>query len=99
MNIIWLIKLILSHLLTDFMVQPKKWVSDRELKHFMSPWLYIHGLITGSLALFFIGLNYWHFVRFSEKDQQEVKTEYVLIGSLISVTFALVTGIIVNKLL
>ncbi|HXB42451.1 MAG TPA: hypothetical protein VNV85_00265, partial [Puia sp.] len=37
-------------------------------------------------------------LRFSEKDRAEEKTEYVLIGSLISVAFAIITGIIVNQL-
>ena len=56
----WLIKLILSHLLTDFVLQPKKWVADRAQKHFSSVWLYIHGLITALVALLFIGFSYWY---------------------------------------
>jgi hypothetical protein len=40
-------------------------------------------------------------LRFNEKhkDQQEQKTEYILIGSLISVSFSLITGIFVQYLL
>jgi ABC-type proline/glycine betaine transport system permease subunit len=38
-------------------------------------------------------------LRFSEKEKQEQKTEYVLIGSLISVCFSIITGIAVNYLL
>ena len=56
----WLIKLILSHLLTDFVLQPKKWVADRSKKHFASVWLYIHGIITAFVALLFIGFSYWY---------------------------------------
>jgi hypothetical protein len=59
MNQIWLIKLILSHLLTDFVLQPKKWVDARVQKHFASSSLYIHGLITAIVALLFIGISYW----------------------------------------
>lgn len=61
MSTIWLIKLILSHLLTDFILQPKKWVVDRCSRHFLSPWLYLHALIAALLALIFIGFQYWYF--------------------------------------
>jgi hypothetical protein len=61
---IWLIKLILSHLLTDFVLQPKTWITDRKEKHFASWWLYVHSFVTATLALFFIGLSYWYFAVF-----------------------------------
>jgi hypothetical protein len=38
-------------------------------------------------------------LRFSETGRQEEKTEYVLIGTLLSVLTAIVTGLVVNKLL
>lgn len=56
---IWLTKLILSHLLTDFILQPKSWVNERNSKHFASPKLYLHGLITATLAFIFTGFQYW----------------------------------------
>jgi xanthine/uracil/vitamin C permease (AzgA family) len=37
-------------------------------------------------------------LRFSEKDKQEEKTEYVLIGSLISFSVSVITGIVVKNL-
>jgi len=55
----WLTKLILSHLLTDFVLQPRSWVDDRYKKHYGSSYLYLHGLITGSLAWAMIGWDYW----------------------------------------
>jgi uncharacterized membrane protein len=55
----WLIKLILSHLLTDFILQPTSWIESRNKKHFRSPHLYIHGLVTALMALVFIGIQYW----------------------------------------
>jgi Protein of unknown function (DUF3307) len=61
MNTTWLIKLVLSHLLTDFILQPKKWVTDRSQKHFASPWLYVHALVTAGVALLFMGLAWWYF--------------------------------------
>jgi hypothetical protein len=59
MYIIWLIKLILAHLLTDFVFQPTSWIESRNKKHFQSIHLYLHGLITGLVALLLIGLHYW----------------------------------------
>jgi len=56
---LWLIKLILSHLLTDFMLQPNKWIQKRKEKHFASVHLYMHGILTGILAWIFIGWQYW----------------------------------------
>jgi hypothetical protein len=56
---IWLTKLILSHLLTDFVFQPNSWVNDRSKKHFASGKLYLHGLVTGLLAWIMIGWKYW----------------------------------------
>ena len=59
MYIIWLIKLILAHLLTDFILQPTRWIESRNKKHFQSVQLYAHGLITGLVALLLIGFQYW----------------------------------------
>ena len=56
---IWLTKLLLAHLLTDFILQPKSWVEDRTNKHFASFKLYLHGLITGTVAWLMMGWNYW----------------------------------------
>ncbi|HTR28048.1 MAG TPA: DUF3307 domain-containing protein [Puia sp.] len=56
---IWLIRLILSHLLTDFILQPAAWVDERCRKHFASPKLYVHALLTAGLAYIFIGWRYW----------------------------------------
>ena len=56
---LWLIKLILSHLLTDFILQPNKWIRQRKEKHFASFHLYLHGLLTAVLAWIFIGWQYW----------------------------------------
>ena len=55
----WLIKLILAHLVTDFILQPNSWVHDRNEKHYASGKLYLHGLITALLAWMMIGWQYW----------------------------------------
>jgi hypothetical protein len=56
---IWFIKIILSHLLTDFVLQPGSWVEDRKRYHFASSRLYLHGLITGAAVWIFVGNRYW----------------------------------------
>jgi len=56
---IWLIKLILAHLLSDFILQPKSWVDDRHAKHFGASKLYLHGIVTGLLAWMLAGPQYW----------------------------------------
>jgi hypothetical protein len=56
---IWLLKLIVAHLLTDFVLQPKSWINNRKSKHFASPMLYLHGLVTAVVALLLTGFQYW----------------------------------------
>jgi hypothetical protein len=56
---LWLIKVLLSHLLTDFILQPTSWVDDRNRKHFASPKLYLHACVTAGSAFLFLGPHYW----------------------------------------
>jgi len=56
---VWLIKLLLAHLITDFILQPTSWVNDRNRKHHLSPKLYLHGFITALFAWIIIGWQYW----------------------------------------
>jgi hypothetical protein len=35
-------------------------------------------------------------IRFGEKDRQEIKTEYLVIGTLLSIGMAIVTGLLVK---
>lgn len=88
MYILWLIKLILAHLLTDFVLQPSGWIESRNKKHFSSPHLYIHGLLTAAAALLLIGFQYWligivvlvtHVLIDGWKSYQPGETKYFLI--------------------
>ena len=58
-DVIWLTKLLIAHLLTDFILQPVSWIEDRQQRKFASGKLYLHGLITGVVALLFLGTGYW----------------------------------------
>lgn len=44
------VKLLLSHLLGDFLLQPHSWVADKEKRGYKSPFLYLHCLLHGLLA-------------------------------------------------
>ncbi len=46
-----LVKLLIAHLLTDFVLQPSSWIAQRREKHFAAPMLYVHGLIAGGLTM------------------------------------------------
>jgi Protein of unknown function (DUF3307) len=56
---IWLTKLILAHLISDFLLQPKSWVEERNVKHFASPKLYLHVAVTSLLAFAITGFEHW----------------------------------------
>lgn len=48
------IKLILAHLLGDFILQPNSWVADKERRKLKSPYLYLHVLIHTVLNFIFL---------------------------------------------
>ncbi len=67
LNISLLAKLILSHLLADFVFQTREMVDDRFEHRWRSGWLYIHGIIAGLLAYIISGAyDYiWLFVAYT----------------------------------
>ena len=86
--ITWLTKLVLAHLLTDFVLQPSSWIRSRNSRHFSSPHLYLHGIVTAAVALLLIGYIYWkavlailatHILIDGWKSYQEDKPKYFLI--------------------
>lgn len=53
-------KLILAHLLGDFLLQPNSWVAHKETKKVASPYLYFHVLIHFVLCMLFLwDLKLW----------------------------------------
>lgn len=52
-----LVKLILAHLIGDFLLQPKSWVHEKEIRKLKSPKLYLHSFIHGILVLLLL----WNF--------------------------------------
>ncbi len=57
--ILWLVRIILAHLISDFILQPRSWIENRNAKHFHSPSLYLHGVVHGAVALMVTGISYW----------------------------------------
>ncbi|MDO5522783.1 MAG: DUF3307 domain-containing protein [Bacteroidia bacterium] len=54
------VKLILAHLIGDFILQPTSWVENKEKKGLKSFTFYLHGLIHGVLVLLVLwNLKYW----------------------------------------
>lgn len=53
------IKLLLAHLLGDFLLQPKAWVLDKENKKYRSKYLYLHTLLHFLLAWVLVGDLYF----------------------------------------
>lgn len=56
-----LFRLILAHILTDFIFQSNKWVEDKRKNQGKSKYLYLHGCLTAILAYVFAGhwTNLW----------------------------------------
>lgn len=57
--IFFLLKLVLAHLLGDFLLQPDSWVRDKFQRKLTSPYLYLHVGIHGLLLLLLLGPEYW----------------------------------------
>ena len=56
MDISLLVRLIIAHLLTDFVFQSDSWVKQKSENGWHSKHLYFHGLVAGILAYIFSGL-------------------------------------------
>ncbi len=62
LEIIMLIKLLLAHFISDFIIQPDSWVANRKTKGLKSPYLYIHSFSAGVLSYIFIGQWEWWYL-------------------------------------
>jgi hypothetical protein len=63
--ILLFVKLLLAHLIGDFILQPTSWVIDKEAKTYKSKFLYVHILLHGILAFIVVGeKEFWLFAVF-----------------------------------
>jgi len=50
------IRLLIAHVLTDFLFQPDPWIRDKRANHWHAKYLYVHGILAGILAYVFAGV-------------------------------------------
>lgn len=55
MNITLIARLVIAHVLGDFILQSDRWVAEKHDRHFFSPYLYLHGLVHLILAWLAVG--------------------------------------------
>lgn len=88
----WLVKLLLAHLLTDFVFQPTRWIESRNKHHFASKALYLHVALTALVAWLLIGLRHWpvalvifvtHLLIDGWKSYQKATVTYFIIDQLL----------------
>lgn len=49
-----LIRLLIAHCITDFLLQPNKWIAGKKSRIWKSKYLWYHGLVTGIVAWAFV---------------------------------------------
>ncbi len=95
-----LLRLIIAHLLTDFVLQPSSWVADRKINKYRSQKLYLHVLITAIFAWLFAGLwsNIWipviilitHFAIDLWKSYRPDKLKYFVVDQFLHVVVLII---------
>jgi hypothetical protein len=63
---VFALKLILAHVIGDFVLQPYKWVKDKEKKKHRSVFVYLHALVHIILLIIVLGFDfkYWPYILF-----------------------------------
>lgn len=61
-NLIILLQLLMAHLLTDFILQPKKWIKHKQKYKGTSYILILHSLLAGILTMLFLQSWEWWYV-------------------------------------
>ncbi|GAA4332114.1 DUF3307 domain-containing protein [Flaviaesturariibacter amylovorans] len=99
--LLWIARVLLAHLLTDFLLQAGSWVRDRKVRHFASPWLYAHGGVTLLGALLLGGFAHWgaalvvgvtHTLIDGWKSYRRDNWQYFLLDQLLHVSVILLVG-------
>ena len=101
-----LLRLIVAHLLTDFVLQPTAWVNHKKQKKHRSGKLYLHVLVAGALAYLFSGLwhNWWlplaimvsHFVIDLWKLNRPETLTYFLLDQLFHILVVIALWMIIS---
>ena len=61
-EITWLIRLIVAHLLTDFVLQPDSWVKAKREKHLQAKEFWFHVALSTLFAVWFTSFNGWWWI-------------------------------------
>jgi len=101
-----LLRLIVAHLLTDFVLQPTAWVNQKKQSKHRSGKLYLHVIIAGATAYLFAGLwhNWWlplvifvsHFFIDLWKLNRPANLTYFLLDQLFHILVIIALWMIVN---
>jgi hypothetical protein len=54
-NVDLLIRLLLAHFISDFLLQPKSWIEDKNKNKIKSKYLYLHIIVTGVVVVLALG--------------------------------------------
>ena len=103
-----LIKLIIAHLITDFIFQPSSWIAQKKVRKWRSGKLYLHALLTAIVAYIFAGVwNLWwlpvfifvtHLLIDLWKSYRPARMRYFLIDQLSHLLMIILLWIIIfNK--
>ena len=100
-----LLKLIIAHFLTDFILQPTSWIKERQAKKWRSGKLYLHALVTAAIAYFLSGLwaTWWlpvfvfvtHLLTDLWKSYRPAKMTYFLIDQLLHIIALVILWIVI----
>lgn len=64
-SLLILLQLLLAHIITDFVIQPTKWVNHKRKNKVRSTYLYVHAFIAGFLTfVFLLRLEWWYIAVF-----------------------------------
>lgn len=103
MLLLWYLKMLAAHLLTDFALQPNSWVEGRNTHHYRSRHIYYHIIATMLIACLFDGFTNWevpviigisHFFIDLWKSYQPQKMLYFVVDQFLHILVIFVTGLL-----
>ena len=103
MLLLWYLKMLAAHLLTDFALQPNSWVEGRNAHHYQSRHIYYHIIMTMLIACLFDGFTNWivpvligtsHFSIDLWKSYRPQKMLYFVLDQSMHILVILVTGLL-----
>lgn len=103
MLLLWCLKMLAAHLLTDFALQPNSWVEGRNAHHYKSKHIYYHITVTMLMACLFDGFTNWivpviigisHFSIDLWKSYRPQKMLYFVLDQSLHILVILVMGVL-----